>query len=54
MTPRRLALIAARIAFVLFLAIALLGMYTVHARCKDSGGTTVRGLFGLECVHPNP
>ena len=32
------------------LAVAGIGMYATWRDCSAAGGTTVRGLFGLECI----
>ena len=37
-------------AVLLILAVAAIGMYATWRYCKATGGTTVRGLFGLECI----
>jgi hypothetical protein len=31
-------------------AVTLLGMYSTWSQCDATGGRTVRGLFGLECI----
>lgn len=43
----RRAVIAAVVAVV---AIVLTGMHSAWRDCADAGGTTVRGLFWLECI----
>lgn len=37
-------------AVVVFIAVACIGMYYTWKNCDDAGGTTVRGLFQLECI----
>lgn len=34
--------------------ITLFGMYSEWRTCSADGGTTVRGLFKLECINPKP
>lgn len=38
-------------ALYLFAAIVVVGMYSTWRDCTAAGGTTVRGLFGLECIN---
>lgn len=40
----------ATMVLVAVVAVCFLGMYVTWRNCTASGGTTVRGLFGLECV----
>lgn len=45
----------AAIAAVLVLAIVVfIGAYSTWRQCMDAGGTTVRGLFWLECIQYRP
>ena len=37
-------------AVLLILAVVAIGMYATWRDCKATGGTTVRGLFCLECI----
>ena len=37
-------------AAVIVVAVVLIGMYATWRDCSAAGGTTVRGLFGLECI----
>jgi hypothetical protein len=37
-------------AAVLILIVTLIGMHSTWSECRAAGGTTVRGLFGLECI----
>jgi hypothetical protein len=41
---------AAAAALVLIVVVVLTGMHSTWRDCTEAGGTTVRGLFGLECV----
>jgi hypothetical protein len=41
---------AALVLLALILVVVLVGMYSTWRDCTEAGGTTVRGLFGLECV----
>ena len=41
---------AAAAALVLIVVVVLIGMHATWRDCTAAGGTTVRGLFGLECV----
>jgi hypothetical protein len=34
----------------MMVVVACIGMYSTWSDCKAQGGTTVRGLFGLECI----
>lgn len=45
------AKLAALAALVVFVIVAAIGMHATWHKCKQAGGTTVRGLFGLECIH---
>lgn len=46
-------LIRAAVAVALvFVAVVCVGMYSTWRECSAAGGTTVRGLFGLECIKP--
>jgi hypothetical protein len=42
------------IAIAAVVAIVLVGMYSEWHACSAAGGTTVRGLFKLECINPKP
>lgn len=35
---------------LIVMVITCVGMYSTWRDCTTSGGTTVRGLFGLECM----
>lgn len=37
-------------AMAVILVVVCIGMYTTWSDCKAAGGTTVRGMFGLECI----
>jgi len=37
-------------AMVALLVVVCIGMYATWKECQSLGGTTVRGLFGLECI----
>lgn len=41
---------AAIAALVLIVVVVCIGMYATWSDCKAAGGTTVRGMFGLECI----
>lgn len=41
---------AALVALAAVVAVVLIGMYSTWRDCYAAGGTTVRGLFGLECI----
>ena len=43
---RRLAIAV----LVAVLIVILIGMHATWRDCTAAGGTTVRGLFGLECI----
>ena len=47
MTRLERAVLAILIAVVV---IVLIGMWSTWRDCSATGGTTVRGLFGLECI----
>lgn len=35
---------------IVVLVVVMIGMYSTWRKCEAAGGTTVRGLFGLECI----
>ena len=37
-------------AFVVVVVVVLIGMHSTWRDCTAAGGTTVRGLFWLECI----
>ena len=37
-------------AIALIVVVCMIGAYSTYSKCKAEGGTTVRGLFGLECI----
>ena len=37
-------------AIAVILVVVCIGMYSTWRDCTASGGTTVRGMFGLECI----
>lgn len=41
---------AAAAAVAVFVAVVAVGMYSTWRECSAAGGTTVRGMFGLECI----
>ena len=41
---------AAIAVLVAVVTVVLIGMHATWRDCTAAGGTTVRGLFGLECV----
>ena len=41
---------AALAVMAVVLLVVLVGMYATWRDCSAVGGTTVRGLFGLECI----
>ena len=44
---------AERLFYVVALAvivIVIIGSYAIWRDCTDSGGITVRGVFGFECI----
>ncbi len=41
-------------ALVMFLIVTLTNLYSTWRGCSATGGKTVRGLFGLECVTTLP
>ena len=47
---KRCGALAVMVAALAVVATVLLGMYVTWRQCTDAGGTTVRGLIGLECV----
>ena len=42
--------LAAIAVVAVFMVVTLIGIYAQWRDCNEAGGTTVRGLFGLECI----
>lgn len=42
--------LAVMVAALAVVATVLLGMYVTWRQCTDTGGATVRGPIGLECI----
>ena len=40
--------------FVVIIAVAAIGAYTTWSDCSAIGGTTVKGVFGYECIGGKP
>lgn len=41
---------AAAAGLLVVIAVTCVGSYSIWRECKAAGGTTVRALFGLECI----